>query len=238
MSTETTQVEGTQAVTPAPVAAPPAKEETTQAPAVAEATQEFTYESTGYANADYALGVIGKAGIGPEHPAVVAAYDGDFGQLEHLLASKDVPGATALLAMLKDASDKHSASQKEVGEKIANSIYELAGSKENWQAVQAWGAENADDDEKELLNEMFADPRQSKIAAVYLMSMYDKAQVPHEPQTSVTGARPAVAAAATPAAGPIDRKEFAAQAQALYRKHGNAYMESSEYAALAKRLQR
>lgn len=221
---------------PAPAAEPTATPAPT--PAATQDGQEFTYEPTGYPNADYALGVIGKAGIGPEHPAVVAAYDGDFGQLQHLLASKQIAGADALLSMLKDASDQHAAKTKEEGERIANDVYELAGGKEQWEAVQQWAAQNADDEEKEILNDMFKDSRTHKIAATYLMSMYDKAQVPHEPAARVDGGRPPVAGVATAAATPLDRKGFADAARELYKKFGDSYTTTPEYQALAKRLAR
>lgn len=237
---ETTQTaaDQTQVAETGKPATVPAADPTTATPAAAQEAQEFTYEPTGYANADYALGVIGKAGIGPEHPAVVAAYDGDFGQLQHLLASKNIPGADALLTMLKDASDQHSAKTKEESERIAADVHQLAGGKEQWEAVQQWATQNADDGEKEILNDLFKDTRTHKIAATYLLAMYDKAQVPHEPSASVEGARPAPASAPAAAAGPLDRKGFADAARELYKKFGDNYTGTPEYAALAKRLQR
>lgn len=196
----------------------------------------FEYNKTGNPTVDYALGIIGKAGISNEHPAAIAAFEGDFALLRAVLAQKGVAGANDLVGLLENAAKADAESDRKVAEQIENSVYELAGGKEQWDAVQAWGAANADDSEKETLNGLFSDVKTAKIAAAYLLSMYNQAGGVKE--EAVKAAPSGEVGAREPRAqgGPISRIQFAEESQKLYQKLGDAYTESAEYMALARRL--
>lgn len=224
------------AAAPAPVTPDPKQ---TPAPANEPAKVEVAYESTGNTNADYALGQIAAAGIGPDHPAAKAAMEGNFTLLKHALAAAGVPGGDHLVDMLTNAAMDAADAEEEFNKQVTADVHALAGSKEHWDTVMQWGRENADETEKEALNAMFADPKTHKIAAGYLLSMYDRAGGEREPAAGVVNHDAAAArAGARPAQTPLSRAEFAQEAKKLRDKMGDQYTMSAEYQALGARLQR
>lgn len=246
MTTETTAAPATEMVPvapgqPAPAAQAPAAPAPVAPPAPpaapapqAPATEAATFEPSGNANVDYALGVIGKAGIGPEHPAVKAAMEGDFGMLRHALAAAGVQGSDHLIAMVEREAiaeaDREAADAKVIGE----SVVAVAGSQEHWEDVVVWARANADEGEVEAINGLLANKATAKIAAHYLVSMYDASLGDKEPLRSAVP-QGAPAASAQPQ-GKLSRQEFAAEAHKLHQRLGDAYTGSPEYAALYRRL--
>jgi hypothetical protein len=204
----------------------------------AQPAAEIKYESTGNTNADYALSQIAAAGIGPDHPAALAALEGDFTLLKHALAAKGVAGSDHLVAMLEKAAVDAAAADNAVAERITGDVIKMAGSQEHWDAVMAWGRENADPEEKEALNQLFSDTKTHKIAAGYLLSAYDRAGGPKEAVAGVVSADGAVAGGgAKGAQTPLTRVQFADEAAKLRATMGDAYINSAEYQALGRRLQ-
>lgn len=225
--------------TPAKTEAVTADPKTAAAAATKEAPAAVTYESTGNTNADYALAQIGNAGIGPDHPAALAALEGDFSLLKHALAAAGVPGSDHLIAMLEKAAIDASEADDAVAAKIVEDVHGMAGSKEHWDTVMAWGRDNADPAEKEALNKLFADTATHKIAAGYLLSAYDRAGGPKDPAATVVNKDGAAAATGARGANePLNRVQFAAEAKLLREKMGDAYIQSPEYQALGRRLVR
>lgn len=241
-------------VTPAaPVAAPVTAPAVPQAPNLDTVTADpktpatpaavpvtaDAYESTGNANADYALGQIAAAGIGPTHPAAVAAMEGNFALLKHALAAAGVPGADHLVSMLTESAVEEAEKDEAYNAQVAADVYAMAGSQEQWDTVLQWGREHADEGEKEALNAMFADPKSYKIAAGYLLGQYDRAGGPREAIAPVVNPDGAGARAGSrPVATPLNRVQFAEEAAKLRAVHGDAYTQTAEYQALGRRLQR
>lgn len=219
------------AVTPDPKTAP--------APAAEPAKAAIAYESTGNTNADYALGQIAAAGIGPDHPAALAAQEGNFTLLKHALAAAGVPGSDHLVDMLTSAAMEAADAEEEFNQRVTADVHAMAGSKEQWDTVMQWGRENADENEKEALNELFGNPKTHKIAAGYLLSMYDRAGGEREPAAGVVNPDGAASRhAARAPETPLNRVQFAQEAKALREKMGDSYTQSAEYQALGRRLQR
>lgn len=218
----------------APAPAAPPVPPTPQTPAEPQAPETAVFETTGNVNVDYALGVIGKAGIGPEHPAVKAAMEGDFGMLKHALAAAGVHGSDHLIDMVQREAvaeaEREAADAKEIGA----SCVAVAGSPEHWEDVVVWARANADEGEVETINGLLANKATAKIAAHYLVSMYDGSLGDKEPLRSAVP-QGAPAAAAQPQ-GKLSRQEFASEAQKLHQRLGDAYTGSPEYAALYRRL--
>jgi hypothetical protein len=137
-----------------------------------------TYEPTGHSGLDMALAFVGKLGFGPEHPAMVAAGNGDFSMLKAALSTfgdKAVGweahvelGATGFAA-LKGERDAKVAKDRE-------GILKVVGGEESWKAIQAWASENAEAEEKALVNAaLSAGGIQAKAMAHYLAVSYARA---------------------------------------------------------------
>lgn len=245
MSTEATAAAATSEMVPvapgapAPAAAAPAPAAPPAAPATPPAAEpasapEEVFEPSGNGNVDYALGVISKAGIGPNHPAAKAAMEGDFGMLRHALAAAGVQGSDHLIAMIEREaiaeSEREAADAKSIGEAVVS----VAGSPEHWEDVVSWARTNADADEVETINGLLASKGTAKIAAHYLVSMYDASLGDKEPLRSAVPAGASVAQAQPQ--GKLSRQEFAREADKLYRQYGDAYVNTPAYKALGQRL--
>jgi hypothetical protein len=105
--------------------------------------------------------------------------------------------------------------------------------------VLQWGRENADQEEKDALNELFSNTKTHKIAAGYLLSAYDRAGGVKEAAAGVVS-KDGVSAPSGPSGStaPLTRVQFAAEAAKLRETLGEEYFQSAEYAALGRRLQR
>jgi len=216
---------------PAPAPAAAADE-----PAATEEAKTVAYEKTGNARVDYALGVIGTAGFGADHPAVVAAGEtGDFSMLAHALKEKGVAGAEDLVTMLKAEYDADMEAEQKAQDGIKADIVELAGSEEHWNSVAQFIRENGTEDELGTLRELLGSPKTHKIAASYMLGLYANANGEREPAKSAVGSdfrgEPPQRDVS-----PLSRSQFAQEAQKLYRIHGDGYTQTPEYAALGRRL--
>lgn len=252
MSTEATAAvtEGT----PAPAATvtadqgvlPGAAPAPAPAPAPAAATVEptktdagkpepYEYEKTNNPNVDYALGIIGKAGFGLDHPASQAALNGDFSLLQHALVAAGVPGAPELVGMLEKAHAQEVEDDKATSLSIVKDLHEIFGGEEQWKAVREWAGSNAEPEEKATINTLLGDPKTHKIAAHYLSAMYNASGGEREAPANVAKAD-AVASAPAPGNTPLTRAQFSQEAAKLYKTHGDNYTNTPEYAALGRRL--
>lgn len=252
MSTETTAPEGQVApgvvapaapATPAPAApapvAPVAPTEGKEPPAPVAESQ---YEPTGDPGLDYALSFLSRAGIADDDPALVAASEGNFALLKAKLAEKGVAGWEQAVALGEQAHQRLVEAEKAKASEVEEAVLAVAAnSGANWEQVVEWARGAATPEEVEAVNGFFAQGKLgAKIAASYLIQQYQAAsgsvaQPPARQAVSPT-AVPAPAAAA--AQGPLNRVQFAEQAQALYKTFGDSYTQRPEYAALARRLAR
>lgn len=217
---------------PAPAAAP--------APAPTEPTvEEFEFEETGDPGLDYALSFVARAGIDADHPALVAASQGNFTLLEVALAEKGVPGWEQAIALGKRALEGIQTKEAEVVKQVQASVTQVAEALGvDWEAAVTHARENATEEEAAKINELFKDPVTAKMAALWVSYAYTNAAgVSIAPsKQAVAPDAPSVAAPAT--GGTLTRAEFAAEAGKLHKKFGDAYNQTPEYRALANRLQR
>lgn len=256
MTTETqaatTQAPATQSTAPvvataAPQAtAPAAQVQVTaaqQAPATepkAESQQEtgafgeaITYQPTGDSNLDLALGFVGKHGLGPDHPAIVAAGKGDFGPVKALMAEKGIPGWEAHIALAEKGYADHIAQEAEKTLGIKNMCVEVAGSEEQWGEVLEWASANAEPEEKTAVNAALAQGGVvAQAMAAFLVNSFRAApDTTLEPQA--TAVKSTAQAGAGASNGPLSPAQYAAEVAKL-RSQGMVEG-SREYAALQQR---
>jgi hypothetical protein len=182
-----------------------------------------------------ALAFVGKAGIGSTHPAMVAAQNGDFSILKATLAAKGTPGWEQFVALGEAAYKRTSETTAAKQAKDQAAIFELAGGKEEWGAIQQWAGANATPEEKAEINELLGKGGLAAKGAVqYLLSAYAKAtNVVAEPRDAIGNAsRGGVPESGT---GPLSPREYAAAVGALNNKLNGRLEGSKEYDALQRR---
>lgn len=228
------------AAAPAPAPAPAPAQEAPKQPAQ-ESQQEaptaepekITYDPTGDASLDYVLDYIGGHGLGEDHPAVQAAFKGDFAQLEVELLRKDAKGADKILQLAQRSYEDFQKETEQKETELAASLAEVAGSPEQWEEVVNWTRANAEDDEREVINELLSQGGlQAKIAGRYLVEAFKASS------GTTYEAKPAAGDNATQPVqsnAPLSRVEFARESEKLFRKHGDAYNQTPEYQALVRR---
>lgn len=207
------------------------KPEPAKVPNAGEAGATYSYEPTGDAGLDYALDFIGKQGYGDSHPAVIAATNGDFSLLEAELATKNVPGAQQIIALAKQAHERHVQADSKREAELSSFAAQAAGGAENWATVRAWAATEATPEEKAQVN---AALRQGGIIAQgvisQLVSLYTQRHtLPKEAQEA---ARPNASPQSGSSGEPMTAQRYAREVEALRQKLGNRTETSAEYAAL------
>lgn len=228
------------AADPAPAAAPaapaePAPEVIGADPAPAAADSGVSYQPTGDAGLDIALGFIGKLGLGPDHDAVLAAADGNFDKLEATLAAMGdkATGYEPYVKLAKDAYERNDANTKATQTKITAAVTEAAGGADQWATVKKWAGENANADEKAEINAMLAaGPVQARAAALMLTNLYKQAGGTVVTPASVTDNN---AGNGTANSGALTAAEYASEVRALRSKLGSRMEGSPEYHALRQR---
>lgn len=215
------------------------KEDTSSDEGIVEAPEGsvVSYAETGDPGLDMALGFIGKLGLGPAHPTVLAARQGDFTYLKAHLAGlgTKATGWEQYIALAERAYTSRAAAQKETQEKTKGIILDTVGGEESWVAIQAWARDNADDSEREEINGMIAKGGQSARAAALLLSnLYNVAHGGVQNPKSATKDVPGQQARAS--SGALSPTEYAAEVQALSKRIGGHRMDGSpEYAQLKQR---
>ena len=240
ITTAAPAVEVTQVATPENTPAVVATLDTPPAPKPEldpDTSTQFEYDPTGNAGLDYALKYIGQRGYGANHPAVVAARDGNFSLLKAELAGLG-PRAQGYAEVVALAEQAFASTSKQAAEKEAalNSYcIEAAGSQDNWNAVRQWASANADPGEKEEINGALAKGGLLAQAAIsMLLSMYSKQNtLAQEPASAVR--RDAAGAAQTTNTA-LTAAQYAKAVQELSRSSsGREVSDTPEYAALQQR---
>lgn len=249
-ATTGTEVQTTQGTTAATAAPTQAAAQPTAAPSIpAQPTQAATntagtegafgpaqtFEATGDANLDLALGFLGRQGIGVNHPAVTAATGGDFGPLKAMLAEKGVAGWEAHVALAERAYEAHQTQANERNAHTAQVCVAAAGGEAEWGQVLQWASTNADDAEKPALNAALAQGGiVAEAVAHYLVGAFRQA-----PGTSYDAQKSAVNQHAGTAAGsaftPLSPLEYGKAVAALRGKLGPNFESTQEYASLNQR---
>lgn len=217
----------------APVALPEDQQDKAPNPDLSNA---YSYEPTGDAGLDYALNFIGQQGYGDSHPAVIAATKGDFSLIEAELATKNVPGAAQVVALAKQAYERHVAETAKREAELAQFAATAAGSAENWAAVRAWASQEATPEEKAQVNAALA---QGGIIAQgvisQLVNLYSQKFTLAKSPAPV--ASPNAAPVPSVSNEPMTAQRYAKAVAELRQKLGNRTEDSPEYAALqAQRL--
>lgn len=203
---------------------------------VPETTAEvFEFEPTGDVGMDMALAFIGKAGINEQHPAMVAAVNGDFTILKATLAAKGAPGWEQFVALGEAAYSRKAAEAASQRTALQEAVFKEAGGKEQWTAVQQWASANATPEEKAEINALLnKGGLAAKGAVKYLVDAYGRANNvevnPRDP--TATASRGGVPDAAT---APLSARDYASAVQQLNVKLGGRLEGSKEYAALQSR---
>lgn len=231
--------EGAPAVIPAATPAAPLEVSANPTPAApaakAEAPAAVAYNPTGDVGLDMTLKFVGDLGYAPEHPAMAAAINGDFTLLEAELASKGVKGYEAYIKLGQKAYADVSTKTKERQAKDRAAIEGIVGGAENWSAMTAWAATNADDSEKASLQAMLGKGGlEAQMAASWLATNYNRAN-----NVSTAGAGAPVSGVRTgaaPGAGALSPKEYGAAVIAARAAHrGGDFETSAAYRQLADR---
>ena len=199
--------------------------------------QTVQYNKTGDPGLDMALGFIGKLGIGPDHPAIVAARQGDFSFIKAELAGRGekAQGWEQYLSLAERAFENAQKSAQESTAKTKQIVEQAVGGAEQWVAIQSWAKANAEPEERAQINSMLNQGGLAAQAAAKLLSeLYNQAHntvvEPAEASNPNRGNRPAASNAA------LSPQEYQAEIKALIGRIGaHRVQDSPEYAQLQQR---
>lgn len=190
------------------------------------------FDPTGNVALDMALEFVGGLGLGPEHPAIKAAEEGNFALLEAALGAmgdkaKGWERYTALAKgaweQVKQAAEAKAAEQKKV-------VTDAVGGEETWAKIKDWAAANAEPAEREAVNTaLAAGGIAAKAMATYLKGLYEAA-----PGTTVVpkSATPSQSTSTHAADEPMTRAAYNKAVSKLYAEKGGRIDGTPEYAAL------
>ena len=199
--------------------------------------QTVQYNKTGDPGLDMALGFIGKLGIGPDHPAIVAARQGDFSFIKAELAGRGekAQGWEQYLSLAERAFESAQKSSQESTAKTKQIVEQAVGGADQWVAIQSWAKANAEPEERAQINSMLNQGGLAAQAAAKLLSeLYNQAHntvvEPAEASNPNRGNRPAASNAA------LSPQEYQAEIKALIGRIGaHRVQDSPEYAQLQQR---
>ena len=221
--------------TPKPGAPKPADAAKVEAPVDGEVIE---YESTGDTGLDMALEFVGKAGLRGDHPAMLAAAEGDFSILRATLAARNLQGWEQFVKLGEDAYARTKEKESKASAALSSMVHAEAGGKDQWQAVQAWASQNATPEEKAQVNGLLNQGGVAAKGAVkYLLDAYNRANnVVVEPKDAAANASRGGNAGGADT-GPLSAKDYAVAVQQLNVKLNGRLEGSKEYEALQRRRQ-
>lgn len=195
-----------------------------------------SYDATGNPSLDAALAFLGKQGYGPDHPAMKAASEGDFGMLKAELATKGIPGSAEYVALGEQAYKAES--DKRTAQRTADTaaVMEVVGGEKSWAAIKDWASKNADPAEREAVNKGLAvGGLVAKATAKYLSDLYAKAAGTTVEPDAVRSEHSASTAPTNGALSPTQYKQEIAKLKSV---RGSANLDiMPEYNALVARRQ-
>ncbi|WNV48169.1 scaffold protein [Caulobacter phage Quill_5.2] len=220
---------------PAPVAAAPTPEPvaTTATPEIGK-IEPFSFPPSGDAGLDIALEYIGNFGLTDQHPAVIAAANGDFTQIETYLSAVKAPGYEKYLNLAKEAHARQTQAVETQATKINEAVFGVFEGEENWKKASAFAKENGTKEEIDQLNAMLrAGPLQAKAAALMIRQAYEAkvggfTKDPKDP-TAQTGQNGAVAPGPKPV---LNRRTLISEIEGLRRQYGDNFQNTDAYRAL------
>lgn len=193
------------------------------------------YEPTGDVGLDMALNFMGKQGLTADHPAMVAAQNGDFTILKATLAQKGAQGWEQFVALGEAAYTRATAEANTKAAAGREAIFKEVGGEDAWKQIQTWAGANATPEEKTEINALLAQGGlAARTAARYLATAYNGANnVVVNPADPLANAGRASAPIASN--GPLDARAYANEVALLNRKLGGRMEQSREYATLQQR---
>lgn len=201
-------------------------------------SHEFSYDPTGNASLDYALSFVGDLGYGPQHPAILAAQEGNFHLIAAELAREGVRGADQVIALAKEAYEQEKGKVESQKAELTKFAYETAGGPDNWKQVQSWASTNATPQEKQQINALLASGGFAAQSAInFLVAQYSKVNTLSRTPTRV--AKPSAGGArGQDVGGAISAQEYGQLVQQLiYTNGGRDVSHTREYQDLqARRL--
>lgn len=225
-------------VSPAPAATPAAPAAATPAAAEPVFGAAQVYEKTGNVNLDTALAWAGSLGLdGDSSTELQEAFKGNFAPLRALLATKDIPGAEAYLALAEAGFKEYTAAAEERQAAVQSMVVQMAGSGEAWAEVMAWAGEHAEQEEKDAVNYALEQGGfLAEAVAMALVSNYRQQAGVSNPPRQTAARDTAAATPATGTHGPLAPKDYAKAVSDLRKSlKGKPLDGSPEYAALQKR---
>lgn len=197
---------------------------------------EFKYDPTGNASLDYALDFVGQLGFGPNHPAILAAQDGDFHLISAELAREGVRGAEQVIALAKEAYSQETAKAESGRQEVSKFAFEAAGGEANWRQVQSWASANATPQEKAQINQLIAAGGFAAQSAIsFLVQQYSKVNTLAKAPAKVASAN-ASSGRGQDVGGALSAAEYGRLVQELvYANGGRDVTGSAEYQSLQQR---
>lgn len=225
---------GTPEAPAAPEVAAPLNVDTPKAPEVPEPEDvEVIYDATGDVGLDLALQYVGQRGLGPTHPGIVAAHQGDFTALEETLKKMGdkAKGYAPYIAAAK-ASYAQTVAK---GQAVLDAVVAEVGGVARWNSIRQWVQDNGDDNEKRQVNAAFAAGQISAIAMVKQLDAFYKASGQDKAPAASGLRKDASAGGATSAPGALSPAEYKRELANLSKKYGAAISNRPEFAELTQR---
>jgi hypothetical protein len=181
-----------------------------------------------------ALSFLGKNGYSPDHPAMVAAADGNFGLLKAELAAKGIAGWAEHLALGEEAYTKTKAEHDARAAKDKAAIFDLVGGEKQWGEIQQWASANAEPAERDAINAaMQSGGIVAKATAKYLADLHARAAGTTVEPANVGSI---VQANAAPSSGALNPEAYKMAIRDLKAKIGSTNLDAHpEYLALQAR---
>lgn len=224
---------------PAPVEAAPLSLDPPKPAEVPDPASDVTYDyaPTGDVGLDLALNFIGGLGFGPDHPAIKAATTGDFTKVEEQMKKlgDKAKGHERFLQAAKESYERRAVATKTLEDTTAKAVHAAVGGIENWNAIQAFAAANADPAEKAQINAAFKAGGVAAVSVAKELLGYWKASGESKVAPKAVlkdGAEKVVSTTS----GPLDQRGFVDEFKALERKHGRKARGTAEYATLVQRF--
>lgn len=188
---------------------------------------------------DLALGFLGKLGIGPQDPAMVAAEQGNFALLKAKLAlmGDKAQGWEQIVALgeqqAKVLADGKAAKAKANEDAILSAFGEdREAAAKQWTNVKEWAKANAEPAEREAVNAaLAAGGIAAKAMAAYLGGLYSKHPSAVIEPATVTK----IGGSSSTTDGTMNPTQYKVAVSTLRSKLGQAMDGSPEYAALQAR---
>ena len=190
---------------------------------------EFQFEQTGHPSLDYALRYLGKQGIGPEHPAVLAAQKGSWEAMDVLAKERNLDQDVLNLGKFgfQDLQGKQQAQAAGFQSEL-DATAKQAGLAD-WAAVREFAKANATPDELKAVNDVLA--KGDAAAKLLAQALAQRAASVPTNRDGAAATKPSATTVA-PVAGAVTQEQYNKSLIELQRKHGVRYSLTPEFRSL------